>query len=127
MSSLSTALKSSIFFFSSRRRHTRFDCDWSSDVCSSDLKYDTNPTRGIDVAVGSLFTWLRTNRWFATSLKTPDDYRAWRSGRNALLRSSPFDARDYYYGLQAWATFSVGDTPGFGGDAKAALASIKAH
>src|SRR5438270_14092824 len=24
------------FFFSSRRRHTRFDCDWSSDVCSSD-------------------------------------------------------------------------------------------
>src|SRR2546430_13736697 len=27
-----------IFFFSSRRRHTRFDCDWSSDVCSSDLK-----------------------------------------------------------------------------------------
>src|SRR2546427_2286794 len=26
------------FFFSSRRRHTRFDCDWSSDVCSSDLK-----------------------------------------------------------------------------------------
>src|SRR2546430_9088596 len=27
-----------VFFFSSRRRHTRFDCDWSSDVCSSDLK-----------------------------------------------------------------------------------------
>src|SRR5688572_32673605 len=25
------------FFFSSRRRHTRFDCVWSSDVCSSDL------------------------------------------------------------------------------------------
>src|SRR2546430_8832541 len=27
-----------VFFFSSRRRHTRFDCDWSSDVCSSDLR-----------------------------------------------------------------------------------------
>src|SRR5688572_27284836 len=27
------------FFFSSRRRHTRFDCDWSSDVCSSDLHH----------------------------------------------------------------------------------------
>src|SRR6266700_4562228 len=26
-----------IFFFSSRRRHTRFSRDWSSDVCSSDL------------------------------------------------------------------------------------------
>src|SRR2546430_13609505 len=29
------------FFFSSRRRHTRFDCDWSSDVCSSDLAVST--------------------------------------------------------------------------------------
>src|SRR5207237_7746805 len=28
------------FFFSSRRRHTRFKCDWSSDVCSSDLAGD---------------------------------------------------------------------------------------
>src|SRR6266481_2947319 len=28
---------SCFFFFSSRRRHTRWNCDWSSDVCSSDL------------------------------------------------------------------------------------------
>src|SRR5690606_24159338 len=28
------------FFFSSRRRHTRFSRDWSSDVCSSDLLFD---------------------------------------------------------------------------------------
>src|SRR2546430_3560356 len=41
-----------LFFFSSRRRHTRFDCDWSSDVCSSDLRvlefigrYATPPER----------------------------------------------------------------------------------
>src|SRR5689334_25244579 len=27
------------FFFSSRRRHTRWNCDWSSDVCSSDLTH----------------------------------------------------------------------------------------
>src|SRR5438477_11399596 len=26
-----------VFFFSCRRRHTRLTCDWSSDVCSSDL------------------------------------------------------------------------------------------
>src|SRR6267143_5620267 len=26
-----------VFFFSSRRRHTSWNCDWSSDVCSSDL------------------------------------------------------------------------------------------
>src|SRR2546430_12375368 len=31
------------FFFSSRRRHTRFDCDWSSDVCSSDLNSPLMP------------------------------------------------------------------------------------
>src|SRR5256885_15696862 len=29
-----------IFFFSSRRRHTRLQGDWSSDVCSSDLSSD---------------------------------------------------------------------------------------
>src|SRR2546429_4811401 len=32
-----------LFFFSSRRRHTRCSRDWSSDVCSSDLKAQ-NPT-----------------------------------------------------------------------------------
>src|SRR5438034_8837683 len=31
------------FFFSSRRRHTRSLCDWSSDVCSSDLVGDLSP------------------------------------------------------------------------------------
>src|SRR5260370_27167829 len=36
--SSSPAMRTSLFFFfSSRRRHTRFKCDWSSDVCSSDL------------------------------------------------------------------------------------------
>src|SRR5688572_13724505 len=35
-----TALYAFCFFFSSRRRHTRFDCDWSSDVCSSDLLFE---------------------------------------------------------------------------------------
>src|SRR3972149_9571220 len=33
------------FFFSSRRRHTRFDCDWSSDVCSSDLRWGCSVAR----------------------------------------------------------------------------------
>src|SRR5690606_40363907 len=35
---------SDIFFFSSRRRHTRFSRDWSSDVCSSDLPNDCPQT-----------------------------------------------------------------------------------
>src|SRR5260370_14197529 len=33
-----TADEVRLFLFSSRRRHTMFKCDWSSDVCSSDLK-----------------------------------------------------------------------------------------
>src|SRR5690606_39917644 len=33
----------SVFFFSSRRRHTRFSRDWSSDVCSSDLRIQGKP------------------------------------------------------------------------------------
>src|SRR5438034_11849446 len=40
----------SFFFFSSRRRHTRSLCDWSSDVCSSDLS-----ARVIDRSVRPLF------------------------------------------------------------------------
>src|SRR5260221_14391170 len=32
-----------MFFFSSRRRHTRSLCDWSSDVCSSDLGAEAAP------------------------------------------------------------------------------------
>src|SRR5690242_21144924 len=31
-----------LFFFSSRRRHTTLTCDWSSDVCSSDLSEEEN-------------------------------------------------------------------------------------
>src|SRR5690606_40880426 len=34
-----------LFFFSSRRRHTRFSRDWSSDVCSSDLNGAGPPLR----------------------------------------------------------------------------------
>src|SRR6266700_5596061 len=39
------------FFFSSRRQHTRFSRDWSSDVCSSDLDYQP-PERGKNVYAG---------------------------------------------------------------------------
>src|SRR5690606_40160183 len=35
----SCSCSSLVFFLSSRRRHTRFSRDWSSDVCSSDLKW----------------------------------------------------------------------------------------
>src|SRR5688572_32272918 len=52
-----------VFFFSSRRRHTRFDCDWSSDVCSSDLvgvvHLDWGPLEvdDSDMGDGQIVTW----------------------------------------------------------------------
>src|SRR5688500_19502733 len=45
--------ESVFFFFSSRRRHTRLQGDWSSDVCSSDLhgeRLDAGKRRALDVA-----------------------------------------------------------------------------
>src|SRR5260370_6106043 len=44
---------SRVFFFSSRRRHTRFKCDWSSDVCSSDLPSPILAAGGIVLGEGS--------------------------------------------------------------------------
>src|SRR5216684_6872317 len=42
------------FFFSSRRRHTRCSRDWSSDVCSSDLRpAPANPTATRNITVGA--------------------------------------------------------------------------
>src|SRR5690606_39571974 len=50
--SSSTMADQSFFFFSSRRRHTRFSRDWSSDVCSSDLLLAQDGDAGLQV--GSL-------------------------------------------------------------------------
>src|SRR5687768_18449685 len=41
-----------LFFFSSRRRHTRCSRDWSSDVCSSDLNDVLKGGSGADALIG---------------------------------------------------------------------------
>src|SRR5256885_2735981 len=46
------------FFFSSRRRHTRLQGDWSSDVCSSDLKLST-PDK-LTSRKNELRSWLKS-------------------------------------------------------------------
>src|SRR5260221_2543206 len=48
---LVNSVKSIFFCFSRRRRHTRSLCDWSSDVCSSDLDEFGGVTRGAYSAV----------------------------------------------------------------------------
>src|SRR5690242_20778941 len=64
------------FFFSSRRRHTRLTCDWSSDVCSSDLGREVGEAAADDEAytddardrpkisvVGSIEAIVTARRW----------------------------------------------------------------
>src|SRR5438034_3822896 len=52
-----------IFFFSSRRRHTRSLCDWSSDVCSSDL----NSKALDDTTYFNFARWNRLNHdWYVS-------------------------------------------------------------
>src|SRR6266478_7568737 len=57
------------FFFSSRRRHTRFDCDWSSDVCSSDLER-LGLLRRANTLAGSLTLLERKRLEMARALAT---------------------------------------------------------
>src|SRR5690606_39498729 len=61
-------LKDLLFFFSSRRRHTSFSRDWSSDVCSSDLRMGSR----------SLSRWW--TRWSRVS-------GTWRSRSSTLVSS----------------------------------------
>src|SRR5690606_40151168 len=48
------ALLLTLFFFSSRRRHTRFSRDWSSDVCSSDLVAPSTAVGPATAVVGAV-------------------------------------------------------------------------
>src|SRR5712691_9813341 len=74
------------FFFSSRRRHTIFDCDWSSDVCSSDLPPSPQPPESraaIDVLLQDLGRAVASER--IANLKalypamTARDVASWRT------------------------------------------------
>jgi homoserine O-acetyltransferase len=91
-------------------------------------RYETNPTTGVTTALLSFATRLYTSGWYATNLRTPEQLRQWeKSFRGWYTVFFPQDARDVYYQMQAIADFNIGDTPGFKGDAKAALQSIKAQ
>src|SRR3712207_9182811 len=54
-----------MFFFSSRRRHTRYWRDWSSDVCSSDLFFQIRFRVGLkflQLVYQGLGRWLRVGK-----------------------------------------------------------------
>src|SRR6266571_7706188 len=79
-----------LFFFSSRRRHTRLTCDWSSDVCSSDLQ----PTVTIDLEghgredLGPDFDVSRTVGWFTTIFPVTVTFDAYPGDLGAALRQT---------------------------------------
>src|SRR5260370_14575908 len=70
------------FFFSRRRRHTRFKCDWSSDVCSSDLTPSWPPPPQTPQMPPQ-----RRNRTQWPGTTTPPPTRAHRLRR--LIRGTP--------------------------------------
>src|SRR5437870_13403581 len=69
------------FFFSSRRRHTRWPRDWSSDVCSSDLKYAQ-----LVAGVGDADSWATdAHKW----LNVPYRSEERRVGKECRCRRAP--------------------------------------
>src|SRR5690606_40706443 len=67
-----------LFFFSSRRRHTSFSRDWSSDVCSSDLR------RGVPLRLGAAETELRAGDRLLVAASAASLARAKSSSESAL-------------------------------------------
>src|SRR2546427_13045841 len=74
------------FFFSSRRRHTRFDCDWSSDVCSSDLYLFL-----LAIMTGSAAALGLDAKRFAAGFSVIlwASYLCWLAGNNAYVAATP--------------------------------------
>src|SRR6266481_9110261 len=103
------------FFFSSRRRHTRWNCDWSSDVCSSDLGllFEADPPAAPatgwsavtyeenDVGRVTSIAWLPDGggsvlgRWVGLAIvrrEVPISATVRAAGREARVVALPFDA-----------------------------------
>src|SRR2546430_16584881 len=98
-----------MLLLSSRRRHTRFDCDWSSDVCSSDL-----------VLAAGAGAWLRlpelTLRVSANLSHVGDtSYTDVESSARTAWGQVTLDAT---LGARVW---SRGGGPGLHGETRAAL------
>src|SRR2546429_2738490 len=82
-----------LFFFSSRRRHTRCSRDWSSDVCSSDLPRSAAPTRSAnESAISQVISTLRTR---------PCDAPVWVCIPSSLAVANPPRSEEHTSELQS--------------------------
>src|SRR6266478_9991266 len=86
-----------VFFFSSRRRHTRFDCDWSSDVCSSDLLAGGSTPKTLyrllvdDPGLRAQVAWDKMHLFFSDERHVPPDNPEsnFRMATEAMISRSP--------------------------------------
>src|SRR5256885_16640586 len=79
----------SVFFFSSRRRHTRLQGDWSSDVCSSDLSASRSSSLpDVPTMEEAGMPGFRTSTWYGlwAPKNTPQDVvqKLWTESRRVL-------------------------------------------
>jgi homoserine O-acetyltransferase len=90
--------------------------------------YQLNPSGGLVTALMAWLPYLYSEKWFAQNVRTAEQARELRKTWQEILTVYfPQDARDVYYQMQMWANFNIGNSPGFNGDAQAALRSIKAR
>src|SRR2546430_3342236 len=85
------------FFFSSRRRHTRFDCDWSSDVCSSDLGKTTGFYQN-SVTLNQLFYDFGTTRSQVDTAQF--NLKAANSDAETTVQTVVVNVQQAYFNLQ---------------------------
>jgi homoserine O-acetyltransferase len=104
-------------------RHIRdviaLDPGWYSGM------YDVNPATGLRIALTELSPWFRSTQWYMDALTTSEKLRNYEAIWQSVW--SGLDARDVFYQLDGWSEFNIGETPGFNGDVKKALAAIKAR
>src|SRR4051812_49861952 len=82
-----------IFFFSSRRRHTRLTCDWSSDVCSSDLlerSISSSRSTSDSAPSRSRFANESSATRVISSARSPISWRVWSSVGSGSTSATSF-------------------------------------
>src|SRR5260221_8389587 len=84
---ISNKILSVFFFFSSRRRHTRSLCDWSSDVCSSDLRSAADAPCGDTPGLSPATTFADNEKTTMKALSRSEERRV---GKECRSRWSPY-------------------------------------
>src|SRR2546429_8156395 len=97
-----------VFFFSSRRRHTRCSRDWSSDVCSSDLLEEIQTSVGFNshnLLTGTV--WLRDLQYLQPQRQRQFFENVLQRLANLPRVQSAAGATDLPYNFPGYVPFTV--------------------